>query len=196
MTDPSDDELDTLLARGRMSGAARERVLENVLRRRSPRTARRFAAPAVGALAAAAAFVVFVRSGRDGFTPKGDARTTIGLEATCTEGACHAGATLVLRIDDVPEGAHLAAYAVREGAREESSRIWYFPEADGAEPTLLAQPGPQLVRRGIVLGPEHAPGRYVVHVVIAKRPLTRDGALADENRDVLARATRVVEIEP
>jgi hypothetical protein len=200
MPEPTDDELDMLLARGRMSGAARERVLENVLRATSPpKRSARFVAPVFATLtglAAAAAVVLFFRSGHDSFTAKGGAYRTIGLEATCKDGVCHIGGTLILRVDDVPESAHLAAYAVRDGAPRESTRIWYFPEANGTEPTLVAQPGPQLVRRGITLGPEHTPGRYVVHAVIAKRPLSREEALDDKNHDVIARASRSVEVEP
>lgn len=200
MTDPSDDELDTMLARGRMSGAARERVLEKVLHATSPRSVRRLRATAITtaitALAAAAALMLWLRSGHDEFTPKGAPATTIGLDATCLEGACRAGGTLVLRIDDVPERAHLAVYATREGASDASARIWYFPEADGTAPALAAQPGSQLVKRGITLGPEHTAGRYQVHAVIGKRPLTREGALDHANRDVIARATRVLEVAP
>lgn len=196
MKAPSDDELDTLLARGRMSGATRERVLENVLRVASPRRKGHLRAVAITVLAAAAALVFWVRSGHDGFTPKGATAVTIGLDATCLEGPCRARATLVLRIDDVPERAHLAAYATREGAPEGSERIWYFPEADGSEPVLAAQSGPQLVSRGITLGAEHTPGRYLVHAVIGKRPLTREGAVDDTNRDVIARVLRVVEVGP
>ena len=196
MRGPSDRDLDLLLARGKMSGAARERVLENVLRGARPRGLRVVVwAPGLAMIAAAAAIIVWVRPADDGFRSKGSTGgAAVGLDVVCLEGPCRERGTLVFRVDDVPESAHLAAYATREG--DPSMRIWYFPEADGWEPTLAAQPGSQVVPRAITLGPEHKPGRYVVRVVVGRHPLTREAALNDANPEVIARATRAFEIVP
>jgi hypothetical protein len=181
MERPSDKELDLLLSQGRLRGPvaeqARERLLDAVAPAGAARPRRlRFAAPAIGAAAAASIAVVLMVSRPEdtGFRPKG---AIIGqsalLGATCSNGtpaACRRGARVSLAFAPGTSG-NLGVYAEREGG---GPRIWYFSVEDGeASLTAAENGGPALPSRSIVLGPEHAAGTYRVQVVVASRPLRR-----------------------
>lgn len=246
MAKRSDDELDFLLARGRLSGPARERVLDAItekLRASGDATGdvatdgaeatERGAAPAspgeapsapggapsslrllrggrgvtvavsVLAFAAAVAFWIRTKPATDegGFTAKGEADASgsaaLGIDVACLEtgsATCHVGETILVRVEGRSPAASLAAYATREGAPD--AKIWYFPEANGSWADVAAGRETQVIPRGIKLGPEHRPGRYVVHVVIARRPMGKEEALDVANADVLVRVTRPLEIVP
>ena len=197
----SDEELDRLLARGKLGGPTRERVLERVLDRVAPRpSARRWAWASGIALASAAAVLLLVRPGaHDGFTAKGGAVDNgARVEATCLDGSasrCPSGGTLVFRVERADAGGFLVAYAIREGAPDDA-RIWYFPSDDGVLPELRRQSAPQVITRGVRLGPEHAPARYVVHTAIAARRLSRAEVLDPASRDVSRRGTFTFEVVP
>lgn len=197
----TDEELDFLLARGKMSGAARERVLTAIERQVTPKP-RRFrllgGGLAAAGLAAAALALLWVRPKGGEFTPKGaavDAAFTV--EIACLEsgtGSCHLGDTLVLRVDGKAPSGYLAAYATGESSPEQ--RIWYFPEANGSWAEVSAERETQVIARGIKLGPEHRAGRYVVHTIVARRPLGRDDALDPKNPEILSRSSRTMELSP
>lgn len=198
----TDEELDRLLARGRLGGAARERVLSRVLDKVAPA----WRSPATWALglslagaAAAVLTVLNVRPTPGAFTAKGGATATgPHLEVLCIDGSvarCPAGSTLVFRVEGAEKGAFLAAYAVREGDPE-GARIWYFPSGDGFEPELPVGASPQIIPRGVRIGPEQAPGRYAVHLALAKAFLSREAALDAATPSVLARSTTTLEVTP
>src|ERR1700722_5199823 len=123
----SDKDLDLLLARGHLSGAERERVLERVLdataakARPAPRRAWGWGGVAfVGAAAAAALLVVRSRPD-ERFTVKGGADTpgAARVEVACIDGnaaRCALGSMLVFRVEGAQEGGFLLAYARGGGA--------------------------------------------------------------------------------
>jgi hypothetical protein len=193
----TDEELDFLLARGKMSGAAHERVLDEVLRRARPRRARW---PLVGlggaALAAAAAVALWVRAPQeDAFRAKGGAAGP-SFEAVCLgsgSSRCPVGDTLLFRVANVGSAGYVGAYATKEGSAE---RIWYFPDREGAEPEIRAVAEAQVVGRGVTLGPEHAPGRYVVHLIVTRGPAGRDALLAPRSADRVFETEATFEVTP
>ena len=195
MTARDDDDLDRLLARGRLGGPTRDRILAGTLRAAEPR--RRmwsrwwaFALPAT-----AAVLLGFVFWPRATFRPKGAPAATF-LDVSCGAGPgqpCHPGDTLLFHAGGVSQSATLAAWAEPEGGGE---RIWYFPAADVATVVVTPATSMQTLRRGVRLGSEHAPGRYLVHLVLARRPLTRGQALAPSSGDVLATAIVPLEVTP
>jgi hypothetical protein len=173
-------ELDFFLSRGGLSGPEKERILGRVLDGIAPARPwwrRWWLGAGLGTLAAGAAgLVLALRSGalpeRSGLTPRGEqnAQPALDLEVACSEGplgACPQGSTLlfVLR-GSVPDG-FLGAYAEPAGGGE---RIWYF-SSEGEAPRVTAASGTQPQARGVRLGPEHAPGSYVLRVFLARRPL-------------------------
>jgi hypothetical protein len=203
--DPPEEELDRLLARGHMGGPGRDRIVAKLLDARERRASwsRRRGAVAFGLMAAAALVLLMVRP-KEKFAAKGGAAdgASLGASVTCLEGSgtqtCPVGGTLVIRLHDVASAGRLAAFAERAGT---SSRIWYFPAADGASPEVLAGVAPQTLAKGIRVGPEHAPGHYTLHVLLLAHPLTRAAITAalEETRDVapsevLARTTTPLEI--
>jgi hypothetical protein len=189
----SDEELDHLLLRGRLSGAARERALEGALRAAVPRRARwsRWA----GLLAPAAALVaLLVLWPRTGFTPKGGVAQPVLLDVACADGAhaCRAGDTLVFQVASA-QGGLLAAWAEPLGGGE---RVWYFPASDGHLVSVAAQPTIQILKQGIRLGPAQPPGAYLVHLVLTRRALDRAELLAARPDDVLGASSVRIDVAP
>jgi hypothetical protein len=176
-----DAELDALLARGRLSGPTRERVLANVLDQVQPPRSRHWAKTAAFVLLpAAAALALFVGVGRwgstlsgahgegGGFEAKGTASDVVHVDAACTGGpmlACPRGSRLVFHVQAGARPGYLAAYADPAAGGE---RVWYI-SAEGESP--LVQSG--TLERAILIGPEHAADRYVIHALVSGRPLAR-----------------------
>jgi hypothetical protein len=203
---PTDDEVDRLLAQGRLGGPGRERVFEQVVagldagERRAKRWSARFGGAALAAAAAALGLVLLVarpasHPAADGFRAKGgEGAGSATLELGCLDAslaACPVGSTLVFAASGPGAGATFAfaAYAEpREGAAAGAGRIWYF-SADNEAPPLPASDGTRAAKRGIRIGPEHAPGAYLVHVFLSQRPLTREALLAGRLEGVSARRT-------
>jgi hypothetical protein len=190
-----DDDLDHLLARGKLSGAIRDRIVEGVLRKQaSPPWWRRWALvwwlPPV--TAAVVLFAVVPRNG--GFSARGSGSagaTSPLLEVSCRDGEparCPQGSALVFRISGAEHGGYLAVYAEPIGAAGE--RVWYFPESDGSSPEVEAQVEPQILSRAVRLGGAQPPGTYEVHLVLGSQPLDREEALFGHGLHVIA-ANRV-----
>jgi hypothetical protein len=202
----SDDEIDALLAEGRLSGPVKDRIFEHALRDagvatpfagRAPSTWRvRVAVTGVLTLAAGIATLAVVpRASRqnDPFRAKGGA-VALDLDVACVGApaaslaACPRGATLVFAIGaQRPPTGYLAAYAE---PRPGGERIWYF-SADGESPPLPAPAGagePTLpFSKAIRLGPEHAPGEYRLNLFVTRVPLTKAALLSGSQfRDVIA----------
>ena len=75
-------------------------------------------------------------------------------------------------------------------------RIWYFPTGDGDTAPVAPAAAIQTLRRGVRIGSEHAPGKYLVHLVLARRPLSRSEALAAPAGDLLASSTVTIDVAP
>jgi len=195
--DSEDSELDLLLSRGRLMGPAAERLRAQVLDAVAPAPRplwRRpgVVAPALLSVATAAAILVLVPRGitdpGGGLRRKGTVESVVAVELTCAGGSpagCPRGARLSAAFRGAPAAGFVGAFAEPAGGGE---RIWYFSAEDG--PAAL---GPEvsevrLGSRSVVLGPEHH-GRYVVHLVLSTRPLTRAQLLDPAAPGVLARTT-------
>src|SRR5262245_10753184 len=153
---PSDRDIDTLLARGRLGGPGRDAVLEHVLAKTAPRRrpavlvwgSALLATAAVGAVVAMVALPERLR-------PKGAGPAPARLDLACAGGslaACPTGATLVFGVATGSGPEYLAAFAEPTAGGE---RIWYFSaETVSGAPSGAVAPAP----KGIRVGPEHAPG--------------------------------------
>jgi hypothetical protein len=178
------DDLDQLLARGRLSGPQRDRVLDKVLVKTALPRRLRFkhvvlAAPLVGAAAALILLPKAFSTAGEGpeFSGKGSGGSRI--EATCSGGplsACPAGSTLVFRFDGVSRAAYVHAYAtpLPPSAGE---RVWYFPTKGMAPPQLSGTAPSEVLRKVVIVGPEHAASAYEITVVQSAEPLTREQVL-------------------
>ncbi len=187
------DDLDGLLARGRLSGPQRDRILERVLEKTD--SSRRFrlkhvllAAPLV---AAAAALILVVPKLRDRaeFSAKGRGGSLV--EATCSEGplsACPIGSTLFFRFDGLSEPAYVQAFATPSSPGE-GERVWYFPTSSVPAPRLAANAASELLQKAVVVGPEHSANAYQITVVLSAQPLTRDDLLREGQSLALHRET-------
>jgi hypothetical protein len=174
---PSDEDIDMMLAGGRLGGPAKERIMEVVAghatSRRAPFFARTRNLLAVGlAVAAGAAALLLLVPRQDHFGPKGVAGAEVPrLEISCAGGtlaACPVGSRLLFVAEGADRG-YLAAWADPVGGGE---RIWYFSR-DSQSPALAPVAGTQVAPKAILLGPEHVPGDYTVHVLVTAEPLSR-----------------------
>jgi hypothetical protein len=195
-----DEELQRLLARGRLGGPSRERVLERVLDRVAPARPKRrpWLVPLVLAFGSGVAILVLVarprpddaRWGAKG----GPTGQPVALEARCGDApACEPGATLMFSVFGAPTPGYLSAYSSRVGSGE---RVWYF-SADTESPRVPASDqGTQPAGRGIVIGPEHTPGNYQVHLFLSTTPLTQAALLAGGDPRIVARAVVPISVVP
>jgi len=185
-----DSDLDALLAHGTLSGQTRERVLDGVLDRVSPSRQRRSAMVAAAILfQAAAAVAVWFGGARaltkpgassSAFEARGSASRTVGVDAVCSGGpmaACPRGSLLVFHGWPDTRPSYLAAFADPMGGGQ---RVWYF-SIENESPRL----GPGAVDQAVLVGPEHAVGRYVIHVVVSTRPLSRTEAVTSSDEAVI-----------
>jgi hypothetical protein len=192
----SDEQLDALLSRGRLSGPERDRILKTVLdRSAAPRPARwsRWLLGGTVALAAAgtAGVLLLPRLAPEpsGLTARGGGAPGAGVEIElgCVEGSldrCPVGGTLLFAVRGEQARGFLGAYARPAGGGE---TIWYF-SSEGESPAVAAQgAGLQALSRGIRLGPEHQPGRYQVVVVLAEAAPAKQALQAAESPGELAR---------
>jgi hypothetical protein len=199
-----DESLHSLLARGRLSGAQRDRILDRVLdEHATPRPAsRRWVVVAAGvALPAAAAVALAIglgepSGGDDGsspLVPKGAPSGAV-LGASCRNrppGECRPGDRLIFSVDGADAGGSFAAYA-ECGSRE---RIWYFPSAGGAAPSVPARGGLHVVEQVVRIGEEHGTGPCKVQLFLLDGPEDR-AALLSGTAHVTAKATISLMITP
>ncbi len=194
------DPLDNLLGRGRMSGRAREEVLEGALHDAGvvpppwyKRKVFLWVSPAA-ACATAVALVLGLRAPPDEMRAKGQGRrAVISVECGGVDAArCSRTDKILFRVEGVSEAAYLAAYAQRDGTGE---RVWFFPLADGTEPIVGAGDAPQVLREGVNAA-SLPPGRYEVHALLALRPLSRNDIVSASNKDVIARRSTRLEVSP
>jgi hypothetical protein len=194
----SRDKLDDLLARGRLSAPRRERIFEEVDRRIRWRRGSRFAIVAAP-LALAAGLALLLRpqgTGSGPYAPKGTLQSHV--EVGCSGGElshCPVGSKLIFHLDALQSAGFLHAYA--EPLEPGRERVWYYPTTVNPPPHVEAAAGPQIMSQGIVVGPEHVPGHYRLHLVVASLPLSREELLADSSRNVVAsNVFEMVVVEP
>jgi hypothetical protein len=194
--------LDRLLARGALSGQEREDVLARVLEKTARPARRSRVRPAilgVAGFAACAAVVTAVAvawQGRDtgAFASRGGQDQGIHVEIACSGArlsACPVGSHLVFSASGAAPG-YLTAWAEPVAGGE---RIWYFSAEHGAPtvpPTATASP----LDRAVEIGPEHAIGKYVVHILVGTHPFSREQALRGDPASVLASETAAIEVVP
>ena len=187
------DDLDRLLARGRLSGPQRDRILERVLAKSAAPGRRRIQRAVVIALplVAAAAVWVLIPKPDEGlhFSAKGGADA--GVEATCLGGAlsaCPAGSTLVFRFDGIQVPAYVHAYATPSPPTA-GERVWYFPTSTVAAPQLSLTSGSEVLQKGVLIGPEHTASAYQITVVLSSIPLTKEEVLTEGKTQVIHRET-------
>jgi hypothetical protein len=172
MTPPlDDDDLHSLLARGGLSGAQRDRIFDNVVGAQpSARRSRRWVGVAAGVLLPIAALVALGVSGRapDGegewLVPKGTGAGAT-IEARCPgrkPGECRVGDRLIFELDGAKDGGFFAGYAECEG----KERVWYAPTADGTLPTIAPAKGHTVVPQAARIGAEHGLGACVLHLFL------------------------------
>lgn len=190
--DHDDRQLDRLLARGRLARPEQERILEAVLAASAPKPRPRrlwLALPALASLALAVGVVALVlrapgssdpvtTSSPHATDPAGELRVRSAggapsIRAGC-EGPCRPGALVMFEIDGLTERAHVAAWAVGP----DGGRTWYFPSAGQPAPSVSPGAGPQVLDRGVRLGPEHAAGAYMLQLLLVRAPLERDVLVA------------------
>ena len=195
-----DDSLHSLLARGRLSGAQRERVFEGALRK-SGAGVRRWAALGGGvALAAAAAAALWIgasaTSGPNGANSSElVAKGTRGpvLLASCPgrpAGECHVGDRLIFELEGARERGFFAAYAECAG-RE---RIWYFPTASGTLPEIDPSRARTVVDKAARIGPEHGVGHCKLYLFALAEKMSRAALLAGAAAG--SRTELSLEVEP
>src|SRR5262249_5448171 len=145
-----------LLARGRLGGPTREKILDHALREagivRPPWYAR---APFVWTMPAAAAaavatFALILRPVSDSMRPKGVGAAGAAIVSVECSGLevtrCTHDDMLLFRVEGATQPAHVVAYADPVGGGQ---RIWFFPMADGTEPVVHAQQEPQVLGQGV-----------------------------------------------
>ena len=187
-----DEDLQRLLSRGRLGGPARERVLDRVLDKVAParRKRRAWLVPLALALGSGVALLVLVvrpRPEEGSWGARGGAaRSAVTLDARCADAAgCRPGATLIFSAFGAPAPGFLGAYAQPAGGGE---RIWYFSAETEAPPVPVSAQATQPASRGIVIGPEHRPGPYQVHLFLCGTPLSQAVLLEGRDPRILARA--------
>jgi hypothetical protein len=204
----TDDEIDFLLSKGRLSGVQRDAVLQNVLR--SSRPSRPMFRPFsltlfTGALVGAAALVLWVKTDHPSSELRakggtGASSTALSVELTCGAGPaerasqprCPAGSKLLFTVNGAVERGHLSAFSEPAGGGE---RIWYFSAETGA-PTVEPRPETQVLSEAVRIGTDHPPGDYLVHLFVTRRPLSRAELLAAPTGDVLAEARLRMTVTP
>jgi hypothetical protein len=194
--------LDRLLARGALSGREREDVLARVLERTARPAARARVRPlifgvaglAVCAAAAVAVAAAWPRRDTGAFASRGAQDQGIHVEIACSGArlsACPVGSHLVFSASGAAPG-YLAAWAEPVAGGE---RIWYF-SAERDAPSILPTATAAPLDRAVEIGPEHAIGKYFVHIVVGAHPLSREQALRGDPGSILASETAAIEVIP
>ena len=181
----TNDELDELLARGRLSGNQYDSIEERVLERTRPERSKRWwfaLAPATAAASLLGVWLVARAGSDDGFTEKGGgeparAAIDVGCEGPRPH-VCRLGETLMFSVGASERPGYLAAYAERVDVP--APRIWYFPARSGGQPRVEPAAATRVLGEGIRLGAPHVPGRYRVHAWISETPTARTD---DADRD-------------
>ncbi len=195
MTKPTErDEVEAVLADGRLGGPARERILSRVLDAVEPPRVRRQALMkrvllGLIPLTAACLIVPFVvigsrhRADSAGFDaalrakgPSAAAQPTIDPLCDGELGVCHPGQRLFFRVGAAPVRRWLVAYLETANGTSAMGRIWMFPEKDQGAPEIPIADAPSILRHAVELGPDIRPDRYQLTMVLFDHPVRRDEA--------------------
>jgi len=199
-----EQELDRLLAQGRLSGPDAERIGEQVIastrqEESAGSSGMRLWALSLGLLGAVAALAILwlalphLQGGPGEFRSKG-AGSGILLEAGCRHGAtfseerCQHGDTLLLRLSNLPGRVFLAAFA----SGPAGLRIWYFPTEQEKTPEIAPAAEPRLLDRAIEIGPEHVPGAYRLQILLFSAPVDRSSLARTTPLAIFTRSFHVV----
>jgi hypothetical protein len=206
MADPSNDEIDYLLSRGLLGTRRKESVLRRVLARVSPRpSAFRgrwwlwLGSGATAALAGAAVLLIALHgpgSGPAELRAKGTGGAPV-IDLAClgsSAGACPRGSRVAFSLDGGGgEAGFVTAFADPVSPGE---RIWYLVD----EPLPARAPGAgaglRAVPRAAIVGEEHAPGRYLVTVLLTRRPVGRVEPSQAAPADVVTQAKLDLVVTP
>jgi hypothetical protein len=192
------DPVDRLLSRGALSAPERERIFANVYRVSTRRPVRLYAVLFCPLLVAAAA-ILFLRPGsgdNSGFSAKGSGSLP-AVEMDCFPGsasACPLGSTLILRAK-VQESNGLFLHAYADPLNGTNQRIWYLPTQD-TSPFLVTPGMTGTLQPAIRVGNEHRPGRYRIHLIWAKAPMTHEQLLRGDDRVVSSEIVEITVVEP
>jgi hypothetical protein len=198
--DEGDRDVDFLLAQGRMPGPEKERIKDQLLAmvRAEEQPSRRrvglWAGWAAGAATALAlgAFLLLPRLSDDGGFSRKSGGGGSPLEVQClgaSPAACPAGSTLLFVVGGSARPGYLTAFAEPEGGGE---RIWYFSSQDESPAVAADRTVP--LRKGIIVGPEHRPGRYRLRLLLSEVPLSRIDALAARPAGLIAESTLPLQV--
>lgn len=193
MPEPSEDEIDRLLSRGRLGQRHKQKLLLGVLAsvQASPHPRRRFRLrwPAFAALSVSGALAVVALWPRPpaetqtALQEKGAAERTPIIAMSCfggSLGACPTGSRIAFWAEGgAKEPGWVTAYADPVGGGE---RVWYLTNA--------ALPGAALI------GQEQPRGRYEVRVVLTKHPVERVALARLPAADVVAHANFSLVVSP
>ena len=195
MSPQSDDELDVLLARGKLGGSQRQRILKAALAASREgfwarwRGRLAWSAGGLTLAAGAAALLLIVRrpdSDAAEFQIKGQGDaplvTVACLGASLT--ACPSGSKVAFALEGGRDkGGYLTAYA--EPIKKTGERIWYLTnEAVGAP---AGETSSRVISKAALVGDGQPPGAYRVHAIYSRRPVARDALASLPPADTLAR---------
>jgi hypothetical protein len=163
--------IDHLLARGKLSGARREEILQRALDAAAPEPQpwwQRLKILWLTPVVSTAAILVLFLVPQKQFRAKGGAGTPT-LDVGCAKQdphRCTSGDTLMFRVDGT---GYLSAYAEPVGNIGGGERVWYFGAPERVESVGV-------LKRGVRIGGEQPPGKYRVELILSSRPLSRDEA--------------------
>jgi hypothetical protein len=194
-----DRELDNLLAKGRLSGPARDALWSEIRARTSPtptRLAKILALPrlwpALTLLLVIGPAVALIALQRNHFTAKGLSTSPISLDIGCN-GDCRPGENLMFAVTGLARPGYFAAYAVSP----RGVRVDYFPSRTEPTPDLGAIPTRQVLARAIVLeGERGLPGTWSLHAFVLSQPLFAGESLESEKETPLHTLVQNFQIEP
>ena len=106
--------------------------------------------------------------------------------------ACPIGSTLVFRTELATAQGYLVAYA--DPLFSGAERVWYWQGA--SSPLVDPAPGPTVLARGVRLGPEHVPGTYALHLIVARRRLEIEETPNIDPHDVLSEQRLLLVVRP
>ncbi len=183
--------LDRLLSGGEgPSVQEREEIFDHVMRRVSPLSHRGITPAWIlrsAVILCSAACLMLIGlliippPENSGFSPRGTALEAGQFQLQCLSGAasptarnadssmeCYFGDTLVFMIMPPPKARYFSAAALSA----KGILIWYFPSENQGS-LLLPPTAEKVAERGIVIGNEHAKGRYRVFGVFSQKPLSQ-----------------------
>ena len=194
MSPRSDDEIDLLLSRGKLSGSQCERILEAAIAASREgfwaRWRGRIAWSAAGLTLAtgAAALLLMLRPAHDGapgFQVKGSADAPL-ITVACLGAqvsACPPGSRLAFALEGGRDkGGFLTAYAdpIKPG-----ERVWYLTnEPVGA---VAGDAASRVIPKAALIGDGQPAGSYRVHAIFTRRAVAREALASLPASDTLSR---------